>query len=31
MGSALSETVALRADQLAFLFDQLGVDVRPAR
>jgi prolyl oligopeptidase len=29
MGSAVDETVALRSDQFAFLFDQLGVSVRP--
>ncbi len=29
MGSALDETIALRSDQYAFLFDQLGVTVRP--
>jgi prolyl oligopeptidase len=28
MGSALSETVALRSDQYAFLLDQLGADLR---
>ncbi len=30
MGSALDETVALRSDQVAFLLDQLEVEVRPA-
>ena len=29
MGSAIDEVVALRADQYAFLLDQLGVTVRP--
>jgi prolyl oligopeptidase len=29
MGSSLDETVSLRADQFAFLLDQLGVTVRP--
>ena len=29
IGSSLDETVSLRADQFAFLFDQLGVTVRP--
>ena len=27
MGSSVSETVALRSDQLAFLLDQLGAEV----
>ena len=31
MGSSLDETVSLKADQFAFLLEQLGVTVRPIR